>query len=166
MITHDTTGRGFSQAPLTTNRYGTYEAPFRTLHPVDYKKEIGRRLATERERLGLKANEVAGKLGWIPTRLGNYERGERLPGPYEIKALAKLYGVAASYLGCLDEDGEMTNEEMTLLRAFRALPENARAEEVRHMVAVSLQHRTAVGDQDRRLSGWEAPVPARKKVKR
>jgi transcriptional regulator with XRE-family HTH domain len=70
----------------------------------DYKKEIGRRIAATRNALGWSLQELADKAKMGRSRIGNYEAGERMPGPAEINALGLAMGVSGAYLMCL-EDG-------------------------------------------------------------
>lgn len=71
------------------------------------KKEIGRRIHEARKAKGLTIKAL-GELtdNFKQTRITNWEHGLRLPGPEEIKQLAKALDVPAAYLMCLSDDKE------------------------------------------------------------
>jgi transcriptional regulator with XRE-family HTH domain len=123
---------------------------------MNFKKEIGRRLAEARDdkrwSLADLSRETSGVLS--PSRISNYEQGERLPGPREILILSKALGRDPAYLMCL-EGGEMTPQERELLNSWRTLPESERMAYLRRINAVALMYRDPVADE--RLKGWEAP---------
>lgn len=72
---------------------------------LDIKKEIGKRIHAARKSQGLTLvalGELAGNMK--QTRLTNWERGTRTPGPEEIKQLAKALDVSPAYLMCLSDE--------------------------------------------------------------
>ena len=115
---------------------------------VEVRKEQGRRLKSARNDLGLTLREVSEKTrGQIsPSRLSNYEQGLRLLKSREALALAPVLGVNPSYLLCVEGD-EMTQEEIELLRNWRALPENERRQYGRRIEVLALAYREPVADE-------------------
>lgn len=72
---------------------------------MSIKEKIGLRIKHERtsKKLTMKAlAELTDNLNI--SRINNYERGERTPGPEEIKQLAKALEVSPSFLMCLSDD--------------------------------------------------------------
>lgn len=72
---------------------------------MSIKEKIGLRIKQERtsKKLTMKAlAELTDNLNI--SRINNYERGERTPGPEEIKQLAKALDVSPSFLMCLSDD--------------------------------------------------------------
>lgn len=117
---------------------------------MNYKKEAGRRLKAAREDKGWTLGELSKRLGNIlsPSRLSNYEQGTRMIGVREALALHSVLGVQPSHLLCVDiEEGEMTPQEMELLRNFRALPEKDRADYARRIGVLALAYREPVPDE-------------------
>ncbi|KTD05850.1 phage repressor [Legionella gratiana] len=75
------------------------------------KEKIGQRIMSERKAKGLTRKALAELTGELKiSRINNYERGDRTPGPTEIKLLADVLEVSASYLMCLTDnrEGKMT----------------------------------------------------------
>ncbi len=72
---------------------------------MSIKEKIGQRIKLERTSKNLTRKALAELTETLNvSRINNYERGERTPGPMEIKQLAKALDVAASYLMCLSDD--------------------------------------------------------------
>ncbi|QDQ40246.1 helix-turn-helix domain-containing protein [Legionella geestiana] len=72
---------------------------------MNIKEEIGKRILMERKAKGLTRKALAELTDDLKqSRINNWERGERTPGPEEIKQLAKALDVSAAYLMCLTED--------------------------------------------------------------
>ena len=117
---------------------------------MDYKREAGRRLKRAREDMGWTLKELSSKLGNIlsESRLSNYEQGIRMIRVEEALALYRVLGVQPSYLLCVDvEDEEMTPQEITLLRNYRALPEKDRNDYSRRIEVLALAYREPVPDE-------------------
>lgn len=118
---------------------------------MDYKKESGRRLKAARQDKKLTLEELSKKLGGFlkPSRLSNYEQGTRMMGVPESLALSSVLGVEASYLLCADagDDGEMTPQEIALLRNFRALPERDRNDYSRRIEVLAMAYKEPVPDE-------------------
>lgn len=115
---------------------------------VELRKEQGRRLKSARSDLNLTLRGVSEKTrGQIsPSRLSNYEQGLRLLKSREAVVLASVLGVNAAWLLCV-EGGEMTQEEIMLLRNWRALPENERRQYARRIEVLALAYREPVADE-------------------
>lgn len=74
---------------------------------LDIKKAIGERICEARKAKGLTLKELGNIAGDLKqTRLTNWEKGARTPGPEEIKLLASALDVSAAYLMCLSDDKE------------------------------------------------------------
>ena len=72
---------------------------------MNIKIKIGNRIREERNAKGLTRKVLAELTDDLNiSRLNNYERGERTPGPEEIKQLAKALDVSPAYLMCLSDD--------------------------------------------------------------
>ncbi len=77
------------------------------LAELDIKKAIGERICEARKAKGLTLKELGNIAGNLKqTRLTNWEKGTRTPGPEEIKLLASALDVSAAYLMCLSDDKE------------------------------------------------------------
>lgn len=74
---------------------------------MSIKERIGQRIKDERTSRGLTRKALAALTEKLSvSRINNYERGERTPGPEEIKQLAGALEVSASYLMCLSDSKE------------------------------------------------------------
>ncbi|HAT1815645.1 S24 family peptidase [Legionella pneumophila serogroup 1] len=74
---------------------------------MSIKEKIGQRIMIERKAKGLTRKALAELTGELKSsRINNYERGDRTPGPTEIKLLADALEVSASYLMCLTDNRE------------------------------------------------------------
>lgn len=124
-----------------------------TIPAMNYKREVGKRIRAERDKLGISLEEqerkMLQKLGkTLPkSRVSNYEQGLRLAGPAEITLLAEFYEVPAAYLGCLDGEGNVTKEEYDLLRNYRRLPENERLSYWRRLDTLAQAYRDPLPDE-------------------
>jgi len=91
-------------------------------------KEIGRRIRSAREAVGLSLSEVAAKIGVHKSTVLRYENGEisKVKAPI-IEALALSLGVSPHYLMCWTDDPgfhtvpDATEREQELLDLFRRL---------------------------------------------
>ncbi len=71
---------------------------------MNIKTKIGNRIREERESRALTRKSLAELTDDLNiSRINNYERGERTPGPEEIKQLAKALDVSPAYLMCLTD---------------------------------------------------------------
>lgn len=72
---------------------------------MSIKEKIGLRIKQERTSKKLTMKALAALTDDLNiSRINNYERGERTPGPEEIKQLAKALEVSPSFLMCLSDD--------------------------------------------------------------
>jgi SOS-response transcriptional repressor LexA len=72
---------------------------------MNIKEKIGLRIKHERTTKGLTRKALAELTDSLKiSRINNYERGERTPGPEEIKQLAKVLEVSPAFLMCLSDD--------------------------------------------------------------
>jgi len=78
---------------------------------MNIKEEIGARIFQERQAKGLTRKALAELTDDLkPSRINNWERGLRTPGPEEIKQLAVALDVAPGYLMCLTDDKQVKQE--------------------------------------------------------
>lgn len=75
---------------------------------MNIKEKIGQRIEEQRKTLGYTLKELADLTDDLKqSRISNWERGVRTPGPLEIKQLAKALNVSAAYLMCLTDEKEL-----------------------------------------------------------
>lgn len=80
-------------------------------HMMNIKEKIGDRIFQERKSKGLTRKALADLTDDLkPSRINNWERGIRTPGPEEIKQLAQALNVAPGYLMCLTDDKQIQKE--------------------------------------------------------
>jgi SOS-response transcriptional repressor LexA len=78
---------------------------------MNIKEKIGERIFQERQAKGLTRKALAELTDDLkPSRINNWERGIRTPGPEEIKQLAEALDVAPGYLMCLTDDKKIKQE--------------------------------------------------------
>jgi SOS-response transcriptional repressor LexA len=78
---------------------------------INIKEKIGERIFQERQAKGLTRKALAELTDDLkPSRINNWERGTRTPGPEEIKQLAEALEVAPGYLMCLTDDKQVNQE--------------------------------------------------------
>ena len=88
----------------------------------DIKPQISKRLALERERLGLDQTDIRDKLNIALATISRYENAKRLPDLGIAKELSELgYDMAYVITGKrLNESaGDLTDDEMQLLELYR-----------------------------------------------
>jgi transcriptional regulator with XRE-family HTH domain len=120
----------------------------------EYKAEIGRRISRSRGALGdtlgreISLAELSRLTGGLlsKTRIGNYEQGERMPGPAEANILAAALHVDAAWLLCLQQ--EFTPHQLEFLRNWMTLPENMREEYFQRIAALSMAFRKPLPDEE------------------
>ena len=131
--------------------------------PSEYRKMIGGRIKAAREKKSWKLRDLHGAIGFrmSMSRLGNYEAGLRVMPPWEAHILANALSVRAGWLLCLDEGQLMlTPEEEKLLRYWRALPENERAETAESIEVRALRYMKPVSEAKvRKRTPRRAPAP-------
>lgn len=124
---------------------------------MDFRKETGRRLKEARKAKGYTLHGLSAAVRGVlsPSRLGNYEQGTRAMGTEEALALGPVLDVEPGFLLCVEGGGEMTKQELELLRDFRALPEKDRNAYVRRISVLAMAYREPVPDE--KLSpAWDA----------
>jgi transcriptional regulator with XRE-family HTH domain len=117
---------------------------------MNYKKESGKRLKAARQNKGWTLEELSRRTGGLlsTSRLGNYEQGTRMLGVRESLALSAVLAVQPSHLLCVDgEEGDMTPQEIELLRNYRALPERDRNDYSRRIEVLAMAYREPVPDE-------------------
>jgi len=132
---------------------------------MDYKKVIGERIRRAREARNWSQVDLARETGDIlsDTRIGNYETGFRMPGPYEVVILGKHLGVKPSYLMALDDSlVQFTQQEEALIKNLRSLSEKDRMTYFRKIEADAMQSRDPVPDAKASKSAGKAPRTKRK----
>ena len=86
---------------------------------MDTKLEMGRRLNRTRKQRGMTLREVCERVPHLTeSKLGNYERGYRMPDLDMLKALAVALGTHAAYLATFDDD-PIDPRERAVLGCFR-----------------------------------------------
>lgn len=86
---------------------------------MHFKTESGQRLRSARKAKALTLDELAATTGLGASRISNYEQGLRYMDPDVAHHLARVLGVRASWLMCVDDDDNMTPAERALLLKFR-----------------------------------------------
>ena len=72
---------------------------------MNIKQKIGQRIQEERMAKGFTRKALEELTGDLKqSRISNWERGDRTPGPEEIKQLAKALDISAAYLMCLTDE--------------------------------------------------------------
>lgn len=81
---------------------------------LNIKQEIGRRISDARKTKGLTLKALGKLAGDLKqSRITNWEKGTRAPGPEEIKQLALALDVSPAYLMCLaDTKSEQSNRQL------------------------------------------------------
>ena len=116
---------------------------------MDYKNECGARIKRLRLGKSLTLAELSTKTGDLlsPTRISNYETGERLLGQQEAVILAKALGTRAAYLLAVDDiQTPITPQEEAMIKNWRTLAERDRMDVFRHVQALALQSRDPAVD--------------------
>jgi transcriptional regulator with XRE-family HTH domain len=120
------------------------------LAPMDYKKEIGRRIRAAREEKSWTLADLERETGDVLSlkRINAYENGDRMPGPSEVVILSKALGVRPAYLMAIDDRQlPISKQEEALIRNWRTLPERERMDFFRSVEAQAYVHRDPVQDQ-------------------
>lgn len=141
---------------------------------MDYKTECGARVKRLRLGKSLTLAELSTKTGDLlsPTRISNYETGERLLSQQEAVILAKALGTRPAYLLAVDDiQIPISTQEEALIRNWRTLAEKDRMDVYRHVQTLALQARDPIADQAIRFpaipAGERMPKAAvHKKVKK
>ena len=118
---------------------------------MDYKKEIGKRIARARADKGWSLLELSAATGdlLLPNRISNYETGFRMPKPQEIVTLAKALGVRPAYMMALEDiQIPITPQEERFIKNWRTLPERERMSFYRKVEQLAMAYRDPVSDQE------------------
>jgi class 3 adenylate cyclase len=67
-------------------------------------KRLGGKIRAQREKRGLKQQDIANALGISPQAVSKWERGENAPDIGVLKPLARLLGVSADYLLSVNDE--------------------------------------------------------------
>lgn len=121
-----------------------------TMQGMDYKDKIAKRIKMAREERGWKLRELAQATDNIVSisRLNNYEHGARMPGPAEAVLLGEALGKRPAYfLGVDDVQLPISSEEESLIKNWRALPENERMAIYRGLEVQALRYRDPAQNQ-------------------
>ena len=119
----------------------------------------GARLRSVRTERGWTQRELSERTGGklSSSRIANYEQGLRELGIQEAEILGKALHVQPGYLmGVTSLKDPLSPLEEELVRNYRALPENERANYFKRIEALALAYRTPVADE-RLGEGWQAP---------
>ncbi|QBS11551.1 helix-turn-helix domain-containing protein [Legionella geestiana] len=77
---------------------------------MNIKEKIGQRILAARMAKNLTRKSLAELTEDLTvSRINNYERGDRTPGPQEIKQLSKALDVSPAYLMCLSDEVQANN---------------------------------------------------------
>lgn len=117
--------------------------------PMDYKKEIGRRIRVLRRKKGWTLEELSARTADVLSlqRIAAYETGERMPKPADIVVLARALQTRPAYLMAMDEnETRMSPIEERFLKNWGTLPENERMEIYRDVDVRAMRYRDAVQD--------------------
>lgn len=87
-------------------------------------KQIGTRLRSARDALGLTQTEVAKLIGLTHVGYGYYERGERLIGVEYLEPLSKALGRPIAYFLGISGNPRLTPDEDALIMHYRQIPDD------------------------------------------
>lgn len=96
---------------------------------AERSQRIGNRLRAERQRRGWSLNDLSARTNGAlsKSRISNYEQGIRRMGLEAAQHLAAaLETVTPAWLLLLEEDSPLDDEELALIRDFRALDPTTR----------------------------------------
>lgn len=87
---------------------------------MNIKEKIGQRILTARKAKQLTRKALAELTYDLkPSAINNWERGDRTPGPEEVKQLSEALDVSAAYLMCLTN--QATDDPLKAIPGFGAL---------------------------------------------
>lgn len=79
---------------------------------INIKEKIGQRIREARKEKGLTRKALADLTTELKqSRINNWERGIRTPGPEEVKQLAEVLEVSPAFLMCLTDDRQSLNAQ-------------------------------------------------------
>jgi len=85
---------------------------------------VGRRIAKKRKELGLTQEELAKKLGYTSrSAISNVEKDKEDLTTTRVRRFAEVLGVSPCYLMGWDENISLSNEEKSIVIAYRKQPD-------------------------------------------
>ena len=105
---------------------------------IQLTHDIGTRLRAARHAQELSLSELSERTGGelSKSRISNYEQGLRRMGIEEARSLANALGsVSATYLLCLEDDAQLSDEEHQLVERYRKAKPKVRAS-VRELIGM------------------------------
>lgn len=120
-----------------------------TIAPMDFKKEIGRRIRDARKERDWILDELSQKTGdrISGKRINSYENGDRMPGPQEAIILGKALGLRPAYIMALDDPQiPITPIEESMVKLWRKLPERERMDFFRKIEQSAIGHADPASD--------------------
>lgn len=126
---------------------------------------VGERIREARLEKGWDQRDLEAKTPGINLkRISSYETGQRMPKQSEAVILARALGKRAAWIMAVDDiQLPITQQEETLIRNWRALPERDRMEMYRKVEALALTYRDPVSDARVEL---HIPTPETESAKR
>ena len=90
-----------------------------------FLKDLGNRIRAQREKRGLKQQDIANALDISPQAVSKWERGENAPDVTVLSPLARLLGVSVDWLLAAHEEGKDTFEASVLSSSIRGAHKKA-----------------------------------------
>jgi len=84
-----------------------------------FLKDIGNKIRGQREKRGLKQQDIANALDISPQAVSKWERGENAPDVTVLKPLARLLGVSVDWLLSVHDEPKDTFEASVLVSSIR-----------------------------------------------
>lgn len=115
---------------------------------MDIRKEVGQRLKRARQQKGMVLRQVCEQVPHLTeSKLGNYERGYRMPDLDMLKLLANVLGTHAAYLATFDDD-PIDPRERAVLDCFRQADQRGKDAILRTAELESRYTLTSTDDSD------------------
>lgn len=106
---------------------------------MNIKEEIGQRIYQARKAKGLTRQSLADLTDDLkPSRINNWERGIRTPGPEEIKQLAKVLDLPPAFLMCLTDE-KQSKKSPELVALIPLLDHKQACDPMAHIQAIKAQ---------------------------
>ena len=109
---------------------------------MNIKEKIGQRIRDQRAAQGLtrKALSELTSNELKQSRINNWERGDRTPGPEEIKLLAKVLDASPSFLMCLTDENKPSSEGSSSKTHVPLLDHKQACDYQEHVQRITNQH--------------------------
>ncbi len=108
---------------------------------MNIKERIGQRIREQRGVKGLTRKALAELTGELKqSRINNWERGDRTPGPEEIKLLAKVLEASPAFLMCLTDDNQPYQTEISPRSQVPLLDHKQASDYRTHIQHINNQH--------------------------